>query len=162
MPPKHQLAQLIDSVKAANNWSDPRLVRNAEEQKHELSKSNISRIRKPVVSIKGELILALAAGLRVSPAQVATAALESMGIPLVHYELPTPEQAVRLDTQLSERDKQAVLALLRQLRGSASESDAPPSGQGQEGLHGPKGPRFPEPGSGKGRSAGQDGSEEAE
>lgn len=120
MATAHQLARLIDGVKDANDWSDPDLVRNAKEKGHVLSKSNISRFRNPVVSIKGEVILALAAGLRVAPSQVAVAAIESMGVHLPQHELPTPEQAVQLDTTLSSRDRDAVLALLRHLRDSAA------------------------------------------
>lgn len=116
MAPKHQLAQLIDGVKSANGWSDPDLVRNAEQKHYVLSKSNISRYRKPLVSIKGEVILALAAGLRVSADQVAVAAIESMGIPLPSYDAATPEQAIRLDLALSARDKQTLFAVLKQLR----------------------------------------------
>lgn len=122
MATAHQLARLIDGVKNANDWSDPDLVRNAKEKGHVLSKSNISRYRGPVVSIKGEVILALAAGLRVSPSQVAVAALESMGVHLPQNELPTPEQAVGLDTTLSARDKDSVLALLRHLRATAADA----------------------------------------
>lgn len=133
MAPKHQLAQLIDGVKSANGWSDPDLVHNAKEKGHVLSKSNIARYRKPVVSIKGEVILALAAGLRVTPAQVAVATIESMGIHLPSYDAPTPEQAVRLDTKLSARDKQSVLALLTHLRTSSSSSGASDAAEGQEG-----------------------------
>lgn len=112
----HPLARLIDSVKAANDWSDTKLVQNARERGRHLSKSNISRYRSPLVSIKGEIIKALAAGLRVSPAQVATAAIESMDIALISHDSPTPEQAVRLDTQLSDADKRVILALIEQLR----------------------------------------------
>lgn len=116
MTTKHQLDQLIEGVKSANGWSDPDLVTNAEERGHVLSKSNISRMRNPLVSIKAEIVFALAAGLRVSPGQVAIAAVESMGIALPNYESPTPEQSVRLDTTLSVKDKGVVLALLQQLR----------------------------------------------
>lgn len=134
MTTKHPLDQLIEGVKRANNWSDPDLVNNAKERNHVLSKSNISRMRGPLVSIKAELVFALAAGLRVSPAQVAIAAMESMGIALPEYDLPTPEQSIRLDTSLSARDKDVLLALLKQLRGSPNaESSAPSEGnKGQE------------------------------
>lgn len=132
MATAHQLARLIDGIKAANDWSDPDLVRNAKEKGHVLSKSNISRFRNPVVSIKGETILALAAGLRIAPSQVAVAAIESMGIQLPHYETPTPEQAVRLDTSLSARDRDSVLALLKQLRGTtAPERTSTPASEAQ-------------------------------
>lgn len=118
MTTRHPLAELIDSVKAANGWSDPQLVANARAKGYVLSKSNISRYRQPVVSIKGDVIQALAAGLRVSPAQVAVAAVQSMGIQLPAYDSITPEQAVRLDIGLSTRDKGALLALLAQMRGT--------------------------------------------
>lgn len=136
MAPNHQLAQLIDGVKAANNWSDPKLVRNAKEKGHVLSKSNISRYRGELVSIKGEVINALAAGLRVTPAQVAIAAVESMGISLPAIESPTPEQAVRLDTDLSARDRESVLALLSQLRADSPTSTraSGKAHKGQEAL----------------------------
>lgn len=132
MATHHQLAQLIDGVKAANRWSDPKLVTNAEEQGHVLSKSNISRYRNPLVSIKGEIILALAAGLRVAPSQVAIAAIESMGIALPQYDILTPEQAVQLDTTLSARDRDAVLALLKNLRSTAQSPTSPEAEQAQE------------------------------
>lgn len=123
---KHPLDQLIEGVKRANDWSDPDLVKNAKERNHVLSKSNISRMRGDLVSIKADVIYALAAGLRVSPAQVAIAAVESMGIALPRYESPTPEQAVRMDASLSAKDKALVLGLLKQMRdagtGAANQS----------------------------------------
>jgi hypothetical protein len=127
MASKHQLARLIDGIKAANSWSDPDLVRNAKEQGHVLSKSNISRYRNPLVSIKGEIIYALAAGLRITPAQVATAAIESMGITLPAYGTMDPEQAIRLDTRLSDRDKDTLLVMLRQFRSSTATQAGTPS-----------------------------------
>lgn len=113
-----QLAQLIDSVKTANNWSDPDVVRNAEKRGHILTKSNISRYRieEPLISIKGSVVEALAAGLRISTSQVAVAAVESMGIALPSYDIPTIEQAIRLDTELSDRDRQVLLATLGGIR----------------------------------------------
>lgn len=105
-------------MKALNDWSDPDLVRNASARGHSLTKSNISRYRNenPLVSIKGSVIEALAAGLRVSVAQVATAAIESMGIALHAYEAPSIEQAIELDPALSERDRVVLLATLKGLR----------------------------------------------
>ncbi|QDF19935.1 hypothetical protein HWC44_gp048 [Mycobacterium phage ThetaBob] len=132
MATNHQLAQLIDGIKAANGWSDPDLVRNAKEKGYVLSKSNISRYRNPVISIKGEVILALAAGLRVTPAQVAIAALQSMGIQLPQYDVPTPEQAVELDTELSARDKAALLTLIGQFRRAPSSAGASHEAESQE------------------------------
>lgn len=133
---KHQLDQLIEGVKRANGWSDPRLVKNAKERGHVLSKSNISRMRGDLVSVKANIIFALAAGLRVSPAQVAVAAIQSMGIALPEYELTTPEQAIRLDVTLAERDKAVLLSLLRELRDQAQSSTPAAGNQGEINLAG--------------------------
>lgn len=127
---KHPLDQLIEGVKRANDWSDPDLVNNAKERNHVLSKSNISRMRGPLVSVKAEVIFALAAGLRVTPAQVAIAAIESMGIPLPEHELPTPEQSIRLDTSLSVKDKTLLFAVLEQIRKESRASGE--AGQAEE------------------------------
>lgn len=116
MAEPHALTRLIDGVKEANGWSDTDLVKIAASKGHVLSKSNISRYRGPLVSIKGEIIRALAAALGVAPSQVAMAAIESMGISLPQYESVSPEQAVNLDTTLSTRDRELVHAVLRQVR----------------------------------------------
>lgn len=116
----HALGQLIDSVKLANGWSDPDLVANARGRGHELTKSNISRYRneQPLISIKGDSVRALAAALGVTNAQVAAAAIESMGISLPQHHEPPIEQAVRLDPSLSKRDQNLLLALLARMRDS--------------------------------------------
>lgn len=116
------LARLIDAVKAANDWTDPVLVENARKRGHDLTKSNISRLRNedPLISIKGSMISALAAGLRVSASQVAVAAVESMGITLPSYELPTVEQAIRLDATLADRDRKILIATVREIREQGS------------------------------------------
>lgn len=134
------LAQLIDSVKTTNGWSDPDLVRNADKRGHTLTKSNISRYRNenPLISIKGSVIEALAAGLRVSVSHVAVAAVQSMGISLPSYDMPTVEQAIRLDASLSDRDRQVMMATLSGIRSvtetshdtdtqPASDADRPPA-----------------------------------
>lgn len=146
------LAQLIDSVKAANGWSDPDLVRNAERRGHTLTKSNISRYRNedPLISIKGTVIESIAAGLHVSTAQVAVAAVESMGIALPSYDVPTVEQAIRLDTRLAARDRTILLATLSGLRENGASDAAshpsapapvdPPAAPGTQGAEVQKSP----------------------
>jgi len=136
MATKHQLAQLIDSVKAANRWSDIQLAAIAEKKGYAVSKSNIARLRKPMVSIKGETILMLADILGVSPSQVAIAAVESMGIALPAYSTITPEAAVRLDVDLSERDKRSILAMLTELRDSSTAPGAPSQASSPEKIKG--------------------------
>lgn len=126
MATRHQLDQLMESVKDANSWSDPDLVRNAKEKGRVISKSNISRFRNPLESIKRENILDLAAALRVAPSQIAVAAIEAMGFNLPTYDSPTPEQAIRLDPSLSEKDRSILLSTLQQMRAvprTSSEAD---------------------------------------
>lgn len=116
MATRHRLDQLIEGVKNANGWSDPALVRNAEEQGYVISKSTISRLRNPLDSIKRENIYELSAALRVAPSQIAVAAFEAMGFVLPAYENVTPEQAIRLDTSLSDKDRAILLSTLDQMR----------------------------------------------
>lgn len=118
----HALARLIEAVKTTNEWSDPDIAARARAKGHNLSKSNISRIRSeapPMASITRAAILGLADGLGVSIEQVATAALDSMGITIPRFDTMPPEQAVRLDAELSEKDKRIVLSLLSGLRDDA-------------------------------------------
>lgn len=117
MKPKHALATLIDQVRAVNGWSDTDVVERARKRGHQLSKSNVSRVRmEDVQSIKGDLIRALADGLGISPNQVAAAALASMGLPLYDVAGWDTEQAIRRDPALSERSRRVLLALLYELQ----------------------------------------------
>lgn len=71
------IGDLIDSVKVANGWSDPDLVRNAKRKGFVLSKSNVSRYRleDPLVSMTANFTRALAAALDVPESRVAAAFL---------------------------------------------------------------------------------------
>lgn len=82
MSKTHAVAKLIDAVKAANDWSDTDVVDNASRRGYPMSKSNISRMRtKPIKSMSGDQVRALAAGLDVSTRQVVVAFLTAMGLP---------------------------------------------------------------------------------
>lgn len=116
MATRHRLDQLIEGVKSANGWSDTALARNAEEQGYVVSKSTISRLRGQLDSIKRENIYELSAALRVALSQIAVAAFEAMGFVLPAYENVTPEQAIRLDTSLSDKDRAILLSTLEQMR----------------------------------------------
>ncbi len=120
---KHPLAELIDQVKAANNWSDPILVSRARAAGFELTTQNISRYRNeiPLVSIKAEIIRALSAALGVSVQQVGLAGLASMGLAVHDLAAASPEQAIRTDPSLSESNKASLLHLLEELRRLQSE-----------------------------------------
>ncbi|TLF72881.1 hypothetical protein [Nocardia cyriacigeorgica] len=115
--PRHELAALIDRVRDANGWSDTDITRRATAEGHKLGKSNLSRIRNTdVVSITASTIRGLAAGLAIPESEVAQAALVSMGIDLPQFGEIDLETAVRLDADLSVRDKSMLLDLLRGMR----------------------------------------------
>jgi transcriptional regulator with XRE-family HTH domain len=116
----HALAQLIDSVEQTNNWSDTDVVRRAGLRGHVISKQTISRYRTedPLISIKGSVILALADGLGVTPAQVATAALSAMRVPFHAASATDAEVAVRADVSLNDDVRGMLLAVLRQYHDS--------------------------------------------
>ncbi len=125
---RHALARLIDAVKDANAWSDVDVTAAARRHGHDLSKSNISRIRQqnPLVSITAATLRGLAAGLGVSIEQVALAALDSMGIVVARYDVATPEQAIRLDVDLSARDRAVLLGMLTTMREAPEGADHVP------------------------------------
>lgn len=109
---KHALADLLDAVQRANGWSDEDVARTARSFGHQLSKSNISRIRnEPVVSVSAKLVASLADGLQLPRRQVIQAALTAMGTPL--GEAPTHvEDVVQVDEQLSTRDRHLLLTMI--------------------------------------------------
>lgn len=112
--PRHQLAYLIDQVRDANGWSDTDIARRATAAGHRLGKSNLSRIRTTdVVSITASTIRSLAAGLGVPEAEVARAALASMGIDMPDLSGLDLETVVKVEPTLSVRDKQMLLDILR-------------------------------------------------
>lgn len=115
---KHTLGALISSIQEANGWSDQEVADRAARLGHALSKSNVGRVRnEPVVSIKAGLIQGLAAGLDIPVRQVVQAALQSMDLPgLRDYESSSPEDAIRRDPTLSDRDRRLLLSQLEVLR----------------------------------------------
>lgn len=138
MQPRHQLAALIQSVEDANGWSDPDVAERARHRGHTISKSNISRLRlEPVRSIKGDAVKALAAGLGISPLDIADAALASMGIHRSTAADNDVETAIRRDPLLADSQRRMLLALLREMKGANDEdqgtqdtqSDSPADGE---------------------------------
>lgn len=110
------LAQLIDTVKEANGWSDPMIVARARHAGHQISKSLVSTIRREgMATLVPGTIRALADGLGVPVVRVLRAALESAGLP-VGDESVAPETAVRNDLTLSDETKRVLLAMLREAR----------------------------------------------
>lgn len=143
MQPRHQLAALIQSVEDANGWSDPEVAERARQRGHQISKSNISRLRlEPVRSIKGDAIKALAAGLGISPLDIADAALASMGIHRANASQTDVETAIRRDPVLAESQRRMLLALLREMKGASDEDEdetntpSDPPADGEAGTRG--------------------------
>lgn len=142
MQPRHQLAALIQAVETANGWSDPEVAERAVRRGHKISKSNISRMRlEPVVSIRGSAIQALAAGLGISPLDVADAALASMGIHRTTSAGDDVETAIRRDPALAESQRRMLLALLREMKGTEDEDPSTQDPQGDPTTHGEAGTR---------------------
>lgn len=79
---RHTLARLIDAVADARGLSDEDIARRARSRGHQLSKSNISRIRnEPVKTINASVMQALSDGLGLPVTAVLQAALKAMGLP---------------------------------------------------------------------------------
>lgn len=114
MFPMTALRDLYDTVTAANGWSLRDVERRAADRGYALSKSRIGQLvnADPLDSVTGSSILGLAAGLGISPARVAQAAVQSMGIMLSPVEI-TPAEAIARDETLSEDTRRALLAILQ-------------------------------------------------
>lgn len=111
------LRELYDSVTAANGWSTRDVERRVVAQSQGTSKLSRARINQivnaePLTSITAEAIHSLAAGLGVSPARVALAAVQSMGFRVADDAI-TPAEAIRRDVGLTEHTKRALLSILQ-------------------------------------------------
>lgn len=111
---EHALGALIDQAKKANGWSDQTVADRAASRGHNISKSNIARIRtEPVTTIVGKQLLALEAGLGIPARQLARAALDSMGIPGYASNEADAEQAIAADPTLPEHVRRTLLTIIR-------------------------------------------------
>ncbi|UGT71857.1 hypothetical protein LTT66_17960 [Nocardia gipuzkoensis] len=120
MATRHEshLGALIEQQKRLNGLSDAQMVARAKARGEKLGKSNIGRVAggdNP--SLSRSTIFGLAAGLGVTPATVARAALADMGIILTEPEADS-ETAIRTDPTLSENGRGMLLALLQQIKAS--------------------------------------------
>lgn len=118
---RHALGLLIDAIKRSRRYSDEDIARRARERGHEMSKSNISRIRnEPVESINPSQMRALADGMGLPVEHVLQAALASMGLPV--GEAPSRfEDVVKGDPNLIPEARDHLLAqyaLLLRIAGS--------------------------------------------
>lgn len=158
--PMHPLGQLITDrmTHPDNRWSLQDVVDRIEAAGHSISKSRLGQIRNdPVESIKGDLIIALADGLGVTPLTVANAALASMGIEPRPGEVTDSVATIRTDPTLSDANRKLLVAMIKQMRAEhgitasplrvvARNTDESPD------SYLPKAARKTDPRSGKGRS----------
>lgn len=117
------LGDLIESVKAANDWSYQGIADRANRKlgPGSLSKQTVSRFANeyPLKSAPRDALYALAAGLGISPNRVALEAMRAMGFEPPDAS-PSAAEAVQRDPALSDPTRRAVLAILRDAaRGSA-------------------------------------------
>jgi DNA-binding Xre family transcriptional regulator len=117
MPSMHPLGQLIAQRMKRNDDSLSDAAAKAVRLGHNLTKNNLQRIQTtPVVSIKGDIIEAIAAALGVTPLMVANAALQSMGIEPHSVEVTDTLDTVAIDPTLSDRDRRTLTTLIAEMR----------------------------------------------
>lgn len=142
---KHPLGALIEQAKKANGWSDIDVANRAKARGHELSKSNVARIRNDeVTTLVGKQLHALSAGLGIPVQQLAAAGLESMGIPGYIASATDAEQAVRLDPSLPDHVRRTLITIIRNERdrylgdpdGAGTEEEQEPRTQARGPEHG--------------------------
>lgn len=110
------LGALIEQQKKLNGLSDAQMVARAAQRGERLGKSNIGRVaagENP--SLSRATIFGLAAGLGITPASVARAALADMGIILTEPEADA-ETAIRTDPTLPEHGRRLLLTMLAEIR----------------------------------------------
>lgn len=116
---RHALGALIAGIQEANGWSYTDVAHNASVAGRSLSKSRVEVLRNhPVDSIGGKAIRDLAAGLQVTPQQVALAAFASMGYP-VDQPTPTAAEILASDPDIAEPVRRVLLAALRAAYGAS-------------------------------------------
>ena len=123
MQTRTPLGNLIQSTQDVQGWSARRLEELAEG-KPSLGKSNVSKLKnQPLTSIKGETLVSLAEVLGLPTELVVRAALRSLKTPIeLSQKTGTPEDAIRIDPDLRESDKHALLRILQVMRAEAGET----------------------------------------
>ncbi|MDN5640103.1 MAG: hypothetical protein L0I17_04830 [Actinomycetia bacterium] len=120
MPTRTPLGSLIQASLDAHGWS-ARKVEEISGGKFGLSRANLSLLStRPLTSIKGETITALAEVLNLPSELVMRAALRSLKTPIeLKDSTGSPEEAIQMDIDLSQADKQTLLRLLEVMRAEA-------------------------------------------
>lgn len=110
------LAALIAEIEARNDWSDRRVVEQAQAAGHKLTTSDMSDYRhRGMRTIIPRKIIALGRGLHIPAYRVAVAVLSDVGID-VPFDVRTPEDAIAADETISAATRRALLAILREDR----------------------------------------------
>lgn len=113
------LGALIEQQQRLNDLSYTDIVARAAKRGEKLGKSNIGRVAKGEnPSLSRATIFGLAAGLGVTPATVARAALADMGIILAEADADT-DTAIRSDPTLPDQGRRLLLAMLGEIRSTA-------------------------------------------
>ncbi len=120
MPTRTPLGNLIQASLDVHGWS-ARHVEEISGGTPGLGRGNMTKLmNNPLVSIKGETLVSLAEVLGLPTDLVVRAALRSLKKPIELQESAgTPEDAIRIDSDLSETDKQTLLRLLTVMRTEA-------------------------------------------
>lgn len=123
------LGVLIEQVQRLNGLSLADMAKRASARGERLSKSNTARVASgDNPNLSRATIYGLAAGLGVTPATVARAALADMGIILAETDSDT-ETAIRTDPTLPEHGRRMLLALLAEIRSTSAPGRAAPKDQ---------------------------------
>lgn len=116
MSNRSPLADLVDEVCAANDWSRREVARRAQAKGHDLSASRLGQLLNeyPLPGIQADKVAALAAGLAIPEERVARAVIASMGFRIdPDGSAQTPAEAIRRDPTLSTDTRAALLAVLK-------------------------------------------------
>lgn len=120
MTTRTPLGNLIQASLDAHGWS-ARQIENLSGGAPGLGRQNISLLmNKPLTSIKGETLVSLAEVLGLPTELIVRAALRSLKTPIeLRNETGSPEDAIRIDPDLTETDKQTLLRLIMVMRTEA-------------------------------------------
>lgn len=123
----HDLARLIDEVKAGQDLSDEDIARTARRAGHQLSKQHVANLRAqdPLKSLVPKTLRALAAGLQLPLTRVVEASLHAAGLPSGAPEDWSVEAAITADAQLPSAAKRMLLRMVAEARADEHTEQGP-------------------------------------
>lgn len=136
----HPLAQLMQSVKDGNGWTDREIARRIEAAGMSLSHSYVGKLQNhPVQTLTAATIRALAVGLGIPESDVAMAAVASMGVHIDPDSSGGLDVAIANEQSFTGHDKRILRAVVKEMRTNAEERRAG-SGEALRGADVPGGP----------------------